>query len=296
MSSLLTERIDAAYGALAPQERRVAEYLRRTPDAGVLLTSSELAASAGVSKATVSRLFRRLGFTDSREVRSLLRQQRAAGLPVTVPVDDRVGAQLAQDVQNLQEAMPAPDRLEDAAAAIAAAPRVLVLGHRSGYPLGMLLAQALVQARPGVRLAPEAGQALGESLVDLADGDVVLVVDVRRRSEQAARALEAVAAGPASVLLIADPGLPHDVPVRWRFEVPVASPSPFDSYAAAASLISLLAGAVLERLGPDAAARVAAIDRRYREAGELAGPRRSSTSVPPPRSPHSTSSAPVESR
>lgn len=294
MTATLEDRIDAAYAGLAPQERRVAEYLRRTPDVGVLLTSSELAASAGVSKATVSRLFRRLGFADSREVRALVRQQRAAGVPVSVETDDRAEAQLAQDVRNLQDASPSPGRLEDAAAAIAAARRVLVLGHRSGYPLAMLLAQALGQARPAVRLAPDPGQVLGELLVDLTEDDVVLVVDVRRRSEQAARALEAAAAGPAAVLLIADPGLPHTVPVRWRFDVPVESASPFDSYAAAASLISLLAGAVLDRLGPAGAARVAAIDRRYRELGELAG--RTSTSSPAPRSPHSTGSTPADSR
>jgi DNA-binding MurR/RpiR family transcriptional regulator len=266
----LLQRIDAAYPGLAPQERRVADLLRTRPELGLLATSSELARTSGVSKATVSRLLRRLGFQDARAARA---EQRAAGVPVpALPVDDPIAAHLQQDAANLRAALLGVDRtaLADAAEAVGGARRVLVLGHRSGRPLAALLAQALEQARPQVRLLPDPGQALGEHLVDLDDRDAVVVVDVRRRSAAAARALAAVATLAAPVLLLADPTVPHDVPVRWRFELPVGSPSAFDSYAAAASMISLLAGAVLERLGEAGSARVAAIDRRYRELGELA--------------------------
>ena len=153
---------------------------------------------------------------------------------------------------------------------------MLVLGHRSGRPFAALLASALQQARPGVRLVPEAGQTLAEHLVDLGERDVVVVVDLRRRSTAAAQALAAVAARRPRCCCSRIPSVPHGSAVRWRFDLPVGSPSAFDSYAAVASVVSLLAGAVLERLGEAGADRVAAIDRRYRELGELAPSRRSS--------------------
>ena len=69
-------------------------------------------------------------------------------------------------------------------------------------------------------------------------------------------------------MLIADPSL-RAAGDRWRFDVPIESASPFDSYAAAASLVSLLAGEVLAALGPVGAARVAEVDRTYATLAEL---------------------------
>lgn len=267
----IAERIDDAWPTLSPQEQRVAEFLRARPDESALYNSSELARRTGVSKATVSRLFRRLGFTGSQEARDLLRAQRAAGLPVLVEdPDDPLAAQVARDAAHLRRLATEVDRtaLGEAAAALAAAPRVVVAGFRSGFPLAMLLRQALVQARPDVRLVPETGQSLGEELVGLAAEDVVAVVGLRRRPTGFARLLDAAAEATPNLLVLADPTLRRG-PERWRFDVPVESASPFDSYAAAACLVSVLAGDVLQRRGAEGAARVAAIDRAYSALGEL---------------------------
>jgi DNA-binding MurR/RpiR family transcriptional regulator len=267
----LADRIDGAWQALSPQEQRVADFLRSRPEESALYNSSELARRTGVSKATVSRLFRRLGFADSQEARDLLRAQRSAGVPVLLgQQDDPLSASVARDVQHLQRLAAGIDRaaLRDAAAAVAAAPRVVVAGFRSGFPIAMLLRQALVQARPDVRLVPEHGQTLGEELVGLGAEDVVVVVGVRRRPAVLARLLEALDTAAPRTVLIADPSLS---PARssWRFDVAIESPSPFDSYAAAAALVSVLAGEVLEALGDAGAARVSAIGDAYETLGEL---------------------------
>lgn len=268
----LAERIDAAWPALSPQEQRVAGFLRSRPDESALYNSSELARRTGVSKATVSRLFRRLGFADSQEAREVLRAQRSEGLPVVVgdDGDDPIAAQVARDVLNLQRMAGGVDRavLRSAAAALAVADRVVVLGLRSGFPIAMLLRQALAQARPDVRLAPEQGQAVGEELVGLGAEDVVVVVGVRRRAAGSGELLRELGAAAPRVLLIVDPSLPPSGG-DWRFDVPIESVSAFDSYAAAVSLVSLLAGAVLKALGPAGAARVAAIGAAYAAMGEL---------------------------
>lgn len=267
----LADRIEGAWQALSPQEQRVADFLRTRPDESALYNSSELARRTGVSKATVSRLFRRLGFADSRQARDLLRVQRGAGLPVVIADGgDPIAAQVAADVLHLQRLTGDVDAaaLRSAAAAIAAAPRVVVAGLRSGFPIAMLLRQALVQARPDVLLVPEHGQTLGEELVGLGAEDVVIVVGLRRRPAVLGPVLRALESAAPRTVLIADPSLPPSGG-DWRFDVGIESTSPFDSYAAAATLVSLLAGAVLEALGETGAARVAAISTAYETLGEL---------------------------
>lgn len=267
----LVARIDGAWPTLSPQEQRVAGFLRANPDESALYNSSELARRVGVSKATVSRLYRRLGFADSREAREQLRARRAAGLPV--PVDggtDRLAAQVATDARHLHALAASLDRaaLTAAAGALAAAPRVLVIGLRSGFPLAMLLRQALAQGRSGVLLLPGPGQTLGEELAAVRPGDAVVLVGLRRRPAGFARLLAGLRAVTGDLVLIVDPSLgPTDDP--WRFDVAIESASPFDSYAAAASLVSLLAGEVLDALGAEGAARVTAVERTYLELQEL---------------------------
>ena len=67
------------YAELSPQERRAAETLLEHLDDLATYRSAELAELAGVSKATMSRLFRSLGFADFDEVRDHLRALRTAG-------------------------------------------------------------------------------------------------------------------------------------------------------------------------------------------------------------------------
>lgn len=267
----LADRIDDAWATLSPQEQRVAGFLRSRPDESALYNSSELARRTGVSKATVSRLFRRLGFAGSQEARDVLRAQRAAGMPVVMgDAADPLAEHVAGDVAHLHDLAARLDRtvLREAAEALAGAPRVVVIGMRSGYPVAMLLRQALAQVRPAVELAPETGQSLGEELAGLAAGDAVVVVGLRRRPAGFARLLEAIRAVTPHLVLVADPSLRASGD-RLRFDVAIESASAFDSYAAAVSLISLLAGEVLAALGPEGAARVEAVDRAYTTLSEL---------------------------
>lgn len=251
----LGERIERAWAGLGPQEQRVAEFLRTRPDESAVVNSSELARLTGVSKATVSRLYRRLGFTGSQEARALLRAQRGAGVPVVLEREgDRLSAQLAQDVANLQRLAAELDRgsLETAARRVAEARRVLVVGLRTGLSVAVQLRQALAQARPDVVLAPQHGQSLGEELVGLT-----------------AEVPAALAASEAAVVLIAEPGAALEARVEHRFAVPIESTGPFDSYAAAAGLATALADAVLVALGDAGARRVAEIAAAYADLGEL---------------------------
>ena len=79
----LDERLKAQYPSLSPQEQRVADFIFDHFDDLISYNSAELAQLSGVSKATVSRLFKRLGYEKYKEMRDELRTLRQSGMPLT---------------------------------------------------------------------------------------------------------------------------------------------------------------------------------------------------------------------
>nr|BFF21176.1 hypothetical protein GCM10025730_46970 [Promicromonospora thailandica] len=128
----LEDRVASAYRGLSPQERRAADTL--LDHLGELGTyrATELAALAGVSKATMSRLFRKLGYEDFEGLRAHLRARRGRGLPIAVGPPPGLRERLEQEVANLEKAYALLDDavLDEIAAALATAGDVVVVGRR----------------------------------------------------------------------------------------------------------------------------------------------------------------------
>jgi DNA-binding MurR/RpiR family transcriptional regulator len=232
--------------------------------------SSELASLSGVSKATVSRLLRRLGFESSQEVKDHLRALRTTGVPVSTAGVD--GSGTAHEAHRRSEAARLDGVLERLgggvleaiAADLALASRVLVIGHRNSYPVALHLRGQLMQARGNVHLAPQPGQTIGEEIAGLSSEDVVVVVGFRRRPQSFRQMMVALESSPALVILLADPTARNLASLANHYlECAIEGPSPFDSYAAPMSAISLIAGEVLATVGRTAHRRVDEIGRLY---------------------------------
>ena len=73
------QRIDRQYAALSPQEQRAADVVLDRLDDLAVFNASEIAQLSGVSKATVSRLVRRLGYEDFAQVRAQAKLLRGLG-------------------------------------------------------------------------------------------------------------------------------------------------------------------------------------------------------------------------
>ena len=171
-------RIDARYGSLPPQERRVADFLLEHLGDLAIFSAADISRETGVSKATVSRLFRKLDFDDFKEVRDHARALRHRGLPTASPVitgdsedSSGVARHEVKEQENLSRlvALLGDGRLTDAMGRIAAAERVVIVGLRNSYPVALHLHQQLIQARDQVRVAPQPGQTLGEEVAGLVD-------------------------------------------------------------------------------------------------------------------------------
>lgn len=262
----LGERISASYGELSPQEQRAADFMRDNIADLAVYNASEVAVLSGVSKATVSRLYRRLGFAGAEQVRDHLRALR--GAPRVVGATD-FELHIDQELANLRAALTELS-LDEPARMIASARRVLVVGFRNSYPLALHLRQQLAQARDGVELAPLPGQSIGEELASLGADDVVILFGFRRRPAAFAAIIAALGVSqtgsPHTILLTDSTGRRFAHTVTTLIEIPVTSVTAFDSYAAAASVVGLLASAVLalrSRVGP-VTTRFAALDELER--------------------------------
>lgn len=273
----LNERLRAHYQSLSPQERRVADFILDHYDDLISYNSAELARLSGVSKPTVSRLFKRLGYSGYKVLRDELRALRQSGVPLAdarglADGDTLPARHYQQEVANLNRCLAGLDagRLGEAASALATAGQVLIVGQRNAYPVALHLRQQLIQARGQVRLAPQPGQTLAEELVDLTSGDLVVVVAFRRRPRVMVPLLKSLRQRQVPVLLLCEPEARQLASLaRWHFPVPLDSLSAFDSYAAAMSLVSLLANGVLHQALAAGRQRIHGITDLYDDLDEL---------------------------
>jgi DNA-binding MurR/RpiR family transcriptional regulator len=274
------QRIDGQYGALSRQEQRAADFILDHLGDLAVYNATELAKLSGVSKATVSRLFRRLGFSDSAEVREHARSLRSQGAPLggigaAAGTPSALAAHALQEAENVQKLLAGLDdgRLDAASRLIAGAGEVVLIGLRNSYPLALHLRQQLAQARERVRLAPIPGQSLGEDLAGLGSRDVVVLVGFRRRPSGFALIMQALRERGVPVVLISDSSARrHAEGASYWLECPVDSVSAFDSYAAAMSLMNLLASGVLGVDVRDGRTRIASITSVYDALDELEAP------------------------
>jgi len=271
------QRIDRQYAALSPQEQRAADVVLDRLDDLAVYSASEIAQLAGVSKATVSRLVRRLGYEDFAQVRAQARLLRGLGSPMgaSAPAGsggDPLAAHLAAEQRNLEQMAQAvaDGRLAAAAGLLAEASQVAVIGRRNSYPVALHLRQQLAQIRDRVTVLPVPGQSLGEDLAGLGPRDAAVLIGFRRRPRGFDALMAALLARDVPIVLVADPALePWRRRVAHFLPAPVDSPSAFDSYAAAMSLVNLLATAVLARHTRAGRARVSTITAWYDDLEEL---------------------------
>jgi DNA-binding MurR/RpiR family transcriptional regulator len=269
MSSRIDERIALCRDTLPPQERRAADALVAHLDDLATYRAAELASLAGVSKATMSRLFRSLGFADFDEVRDHLRGLRVAGEPRRTEGTPSLSGHIAQEGDAIRQVLETAP-IGEAVTLLAEARQVLIVGWRNSYPVALHLREQLAQIRPSVTLGPQPGQTIGEELAGLGPEDVVVAVGFRRRPAGFSAFVGDALRSGARVVVLADPTAAHHLRrATVALECTVQGELAFDSYAAAMSLVSVLADGVLERSGRQGRDRASAIASAYDRLGEI---------------------------
>ncbi|KAB8310293.1 MurR/RpiR family transcriptional regulator HpxU [Erwinia endophytica] len=273
----LDERLRSHYPQLSPQEQRVSDFVFDHFDDLISYNSAELARLSGVSKATVSRLFKRLGYEKYKDMRDELRTLRQSGMPLTDNRDAVQGNTLLarhykQEMANLTQWVNSVDaaQFSEVVQQLVSKKRIFIIGMRNAYPVALHFRQQLLQARSGIRLLPQPGQTLSEELAGVTPDDMVVVMAFRRRPRIIKPLLQQLQNDKIPTLVMCEPQAQAVMALaRWQLCAPLDSVSAFDSYASANSLINLLANAVLHESLSEGRQRIHQIADLYRHLDEL---------------------------
>ena len=265
------------YEKLPLGERKIADVLLEIQEEVASYSATELAARAGVSKATATRLVRRLGFDDYLQMRQQAREAKRAGsplaaLPGLIGRRGSLGGHLEHDVACLIETLEgmSSESIRRAIDILTAAERVWVVGFRNSHVLAFYGRELLVQVKPDVRLLPTPGQTIAEELSALTDGDAVLMLGFRRRPPIIAKILRAAVEADAPVVLLADHSLGSiDKLAAVTLRCISRGSSLFDSYVAPVSLLNFICAGVATAMGEVAQMRFRRTAQLHEELSEL---------------------------
>lgn len=272
----LIEIIQREYSEFSPSERRIANFILSHQDDLATYNSVELSRACQTSKATISRLFKRLGFSSFREAKDAMRDLRRSGVPlareVSVSDESLNERHFASEMRNIErlQSLLRHQPLDQVVDAFIRSGKVGIIGFRNAYPVALHLRQQLIQCRSQVQLLPLPGQTLAEDLVDFGDSDLLVVMAFHRRPAVVKRLIQVLSEHPAKVLIFAEEnnGL-NCKGADWLFEVPLESVSAFDSYALPMSLVSLLSNQVLHHALESGQGRIQEINDLYDDLGEI---------------------------
>jgi DNA-binding MurR/RpiR family transcriptional regulator len=271
----LVHRIHESYELLPLGERKLAELILEMQGDLAAYSATELAARAGISKATAARLVRRLGYTDFQEMRQEARSHHGsplAELSSHGAADGTMAQHLAHDLSTLRHALEAiqPEQSRAAVKILAEASRIVVVGFRNSYPLAFHACELLAQVRPNVRVLPMPGQTMSEQLADLGRADAVLAIGFRRRPATFGQVLGIARSLRARIVLLGDPSL-GDIAKSAHvvFRCGSRGSGLFDSYVAPLSLLNFLCSGVALALETPAQQRLQHIESLHAELRDL---------------------------
>ncbi|HKJ61408.1 MAG TPA: MurR/RpiR family transcriptional regulator [Hyphomicrobiales bacterium] len=280
MPKSVVQRVHQVYSQLPGGERKVADAILQSPGDLAVRTASELASLTGVSNATVSRLFRRLGYANYDEARLASRHLRTQGSPLylsgirTMPEDqaDSISDYLRHEMALIEASLVTlnPLILKEISDRLANARRVRFTGFRNSRFLADYANVTLRQFRKDVELMTTSGQTLAEGIAGIEQGDIAVIIGFRRRPVFFTNFVRAIAGTGADIVLIADNGI-REAPAhaKWNITCPVETPQLVDSYLGPMSVIRTLLLATINRLGAEGTKYLTAVEELHENMSEL---------------------------
>ena len=264
----LSARITQHYSKLTEGNRRLADYLQLNPDKVLILSTNDIAEACGVSKTSVSRFIRKLGYEDHLALRNELIAARDQGRPMLISPAE--ASEFQSELSSLEQlwSQLSDANLEPLLEKIARAKRIKIIGYRNSYPLAMHFRQQLMQCRGGVDLLPLPGQSIGEDLAAIEKEDFVIVIGIRRRVSHFSMLIDQLKDN--ECFLITDQsGQKYLDKVKHVLVCHMNNSRPLDSYSVPMSLIGYLVNQVYLKLGKEASSLSDDIIANYAALNEI---------------------------
>ncbi|SHE81598.1 transcriptional regulator, RpiR family [Ferrithrix thermotolerans DSM 19514] len=247
--------------SLSKAELRVAEALLSNYPVSGITTASALAAQAGVSDPTVTRLVARLGFASFSEMRdSLLKELelRLAPPRYSDPLrGDRTfkefGVSAAMELANqIQRSMNGllDEEIKRAVDLLGDIRRDLyITGGRASRTVAMQASWTMEVIRPKVRFLEDSEGARINALLDISKGTTVLLLDYRRYQREAVEFARSVKEAGASLIVMTDPFLsPASAYADVVLTSEIEGLSPFNTMVPTLALVELLTALVARNI------------------------------------------------
>jgi len=276
----IVARIRKHYEQLPKSERKLADLILDFPGDIAGYSATELSELSGVSKAAVTRLIRRLGFSNFEEARRMARDAKDWGSPLYLlsQDSDQAGIQgplkhhMERDVANMVQTFEGLNEqaVERIVGTIAQAQKLSLMGFRNSHYLAAYAHRQFFQLRDNVHLIDQGGETLAEHLAGLGEKDLLIAFGFRRRQEPFRNALRQAHSAGVPILYITDPTVGPTVNyAKWILHAEVAGVGVFDSYTAAMSLIHHLCSALLTKTGQAGRERLKRIEGLHDALGDF---------------------------
>lgn len=261
-------RVQRVLPALSPAERRLGEFLLDFPGELGSYDAQELARLCDVSKATVSRFIRRLGFESYDRAKKAVRDERATGSRAFFAhaEPEASAAALALDMREEKDnldrtfsALNAVD-LDDLARALLSSRKTWIAGQRISHSFAHYLFWQLTKIVPEVVVFPQGGETLGEHVARIQKGDLVIAIMLRRRMAGTRRLLDAICEAGGELALISDESMPRYAGARWHFHCHTHSEGPQFNHAAVLALCHQIVVRATLQSGREGRERLRAVD------------------------------------
>ncbi|MFY0660568.1 MAG: MurR/RpiR family transcriptional regulator [Shimia sp.] len=260
MKDTAQETINKIYDSLTRAERQLAGVILENYPMSGMGSITRLAEKASVSTPTVARMVQKLGYTGFPEFQEALRQevearfsnpiakheswaQSAPEAHILNRFTDAVMSNIRQTLANID-----PAQFDALTGLLADENRALyITGGRITHALSEYLHLHMQVIRARVRHIRSTSNAWPHDLLDISEGDVVLIYDIRRYENSTLRLAEIAKARGAKIALITDQWQSPisqyaDVSLKCRIE----APSAWDSTVSMMLLSETLIAAVQE--------------------------------------------------
>lgn len=269
------ERLRAMLPGLAPKQRKAAEYFLAHPDQVAFLSLRKVASAACVSTGAVLGMVRELGYRSYEDIKADF-QQWVTGRynyfsgSARGTLEGRFGQEsilekiAANDIENIRRTVTAEtvEKLRAAAARIARARKVHILGMRATAGVAILLAYQLAFIRADVAFLDNYAGTIADVVADLTDQDAVIAISFFPYSSANAATVRLAAERGAHVIALTDR---DDSPISRRNGTTVLfsveSPWVYNSITAGFMLAQALVAETLALMGDEALHRIRERDK-----------------------------------
>lgn len=254
----ISDRIQRQLDDLTRAERQLADSILENYPASGLGSLATLAKGANVSVPTVSRMVQKLGFGGYPEFQAALREELTAKVqgPIAkhetwaegAPSEHMLNSFTDAVIGNIRHSLAQidPDMFDEACAMLADMDRHLyIVGGRITHTLAEYLYMHLQIIRPKITHIQSTSKAWPHYMLDVCEGDVFVIFDVRRYENNALKLAEMAHERGAKLILFTD---------QWRspvhrlasisFSSRIVVPSAWDSMAAIMLLIETMLSSV----------------------------------------------------